>query len=116
MQTKELKTTLTLKLTIRTDTKEWSVDQRIRKFLSTMSSYDCEVNDDCEYEIVADQCGDNTVIRHNAMNGKSFTFRDIDGFFEKVFELEPSCFMSVLRDIAHIESVKSNTEETVETE
>lgn len=114
MSNKILKTTLTLKLTIRTDTKELSVDQRIRKFLGTMSNYDCD--DVYKYEIIADKCGDNTTIRHNAMNGKSFTFRDIDCFFEKVFELEPSCFMSVLRDIAHVESVTSNTEETVETE
>lgn len=111
-ENKILKTTLTLKLTIRTDTKELSADQRIRNFLGTMSAYDC----DFKYEIVTDRCGDNTAIKHNAMNGKSFTFRDIDCFFEKVFELEPSCFMSVLRDIARVESVTSNTEETVETE
>lgn len=116
MSNKILKTTLTLKLTIRTDTKELSVDKRIRNFIGTMSSYDCEVSDNCNYEIIADRCGDNTAIRHNGMNGKSFTFRDIDCFFEKVFELEPSCFMSVLRNIAHVESVTSNTEETVETE
>ena len=114
MENKSLKTTLTLKLTIVTDTGDLSVDNRIRNFVSGMGCY--EPSDDCHYEVIADQCGDSTVIRHKGMDGKSFTFRDIDCFFERVFKLNPQCFMITLQDIAHLESVTSDTKETVETE
>lgn len=111
MEDKQLKTTLTLKLKLVTNAGDSQVATRIRNFVERMAYYDGD-----DYEVIADKCGDNTVIKHNGMNGKSFTYRDVDCFFERVFELDRESFMRVVGDIAHLESVTSNTEETVETE
>lgn len=111
MANKHLKTTLTLKLTIITDAGDSSIASRVRDFVDSMAQYD-----GANYEVIEDQCGDNTVIRHNGLRGHSFTFRDMDCFFERVFELSRIDFLSTIRDKAHLESVNSSTEETVETE